>query len=62
MRGRFGSTVLVILVPILLLALIGLATGSLDIGTPELAILMVIWVVGLVWVWRPRQRKPDVTA
>ena len=53
--NRITSSVLVILVPILLLAVIGLATGSLALGTPELLLLTVIWIVGLVWVWRPRR-------
>jgi hypothetical protein len=34
-----------------LLAIIGSVGGGMDVGTPELAILMVIWVVGLSWVW-----------
>ncbi len=53
--SKLASTVLVFTVPILLLAIIGLFTGSFDIGTPEIALLSVIWIVGLIWVWRPRR-------
>ncbi|MBO0847046.1 MAG: hypothetical protein J2P22_16715 [Nocardioides sp.] len=42
---------LVITVPILLLVILAFITGSGDLGTPELAGLMLIWVVGLIWVW-----------
>jgi len=41
-----ASTVLVFTVPMLLLAIIGLFSGSLGIGTPELTLLWVIWIVG----------------
>ena len=51
-KGQFGWTVLVFLTPVLLLALLALVTGgSGDLGTPELAILTLIWVVGLSFVW-----------
>jgi hypothetical protein len=50
-KGQFSSSVLVVLVPVLLLAIIGLAGGSMDLGTPELMLLTIIWVVGLTWVW-----------
>ena len=50
-RGQLASTVLVITVPLLLLAILGLLSGSVDLGTPERTGLTVIWVVGLAWVW-----------
>jgi hypothetical protein len=51
---KLSSTVLVFTVPVLLLAIIGAAGGSFGIGTVELSLLAVIWVVGLAWVWWPR--------
>lgn len=54
-RSRLVSSVLVILVPVLLGAVLGLLTGSMGLGVADLALLVVIWVVGLVWVWRPRK-------
>jgi hypothetical protein len=57
-RGRFASSVLVITVPLLLLALIGLVTGSNgDIGTLEIGLLALVWLVGLLWVWWPGRRR-----
>src|SRR4051812_2489165 len=56
-RGRFASSVLVITVPVLLLAVLGLITGGLGVGTPELTLLMLIWVIGLLWVWWPWRRR-----
>ena len=57
-RGRFASSVLVITVPILLMALLALLTGgSGDLGTPELSLLALIWVIGLLWVWWPWRRR-----
>lgn len=51
-RGQFASSVLVMVVPLLLLALLALVSGGGgDLGTPELAGLMLIWVVGLTWIW-----------
>jgi hypothetical protein len=50
-RGQLASSVLVITVPLLLLAILGLVAGGMGLGTPELAGLMLIWVVGLTWVW-----------
>ena len=55
LAGKVTSTVLVLTVPMLLLAIIGLLGGSFAIGTPELGLLWVIWIVGLVWVWWPRR-------
>jgi uncharacterized membrane protein len=54
--SKLASTVLVFTVPLLLLAIIGMLGGGLGIGTVELALLLVIWIVGLVWVWSPRRR------
>lgn len=54
-ESRLSSTVLLFAVPVLLLAIIGVLGGSFAVGTPELALLTVIWVVGLVWIWRPRR-------
>jgi hypothetical protein len=53
---KLSSTVLVFTVPVLLLAIIGAVAGSFGIGTVELSLLVVIWVVGLAWVWWPRGR------
>jgi hypothetical protein len=53
--SKVVSTVLVFTVPQLLLAIIGVFTGSFDLGTPEILMLEVCWVVGLVWVWWPRR-------
>jgi hypothetical protein len=53
--SKLASTVLVFLVPVLLLALIGLLTGGFGIGVVELTLLSAIWVVGLTWVWWPRR-------
>ena len=55
LAGKVTSTVLVLTVPLLLLAIIGLLGGGFGIGTPELGLLLVIWIVGLVWVWWPRR-------
>lgn len=49
--SRISSSILVILAPLLLLAGVGVLSGSLDLGGTEDGALMVIWVVGLVWVW-----------
>ena len=35
----------------MLLAILGLVSGSMDLGTPELTGLTIIWIVGLTWVW-----------
>jgi hypothetical protein len=50
-KGQFASSVLVITVPLLLLAILGVVGGGMGLGTPELIGLTVIWVVGLTWVW-----------
>jgi len=42
-------------VPMLLLAIIGLFGGSFAIGTVEISLLWVIWMLGLAWVWWPRR-------
>jgi hypothetical protein len=55
LRGKVASTVLVFTVPMLLLAIIGALGGSFGIGTPEIVLLWVIWIVGLIWVWWPRR-------
>jgi Flp pilus assembly protein TadB len=57
LRSKVASTVLVFTVPILLLAIIGVLGGSLLIGIPELALIGVVWIVGLVWVWWPRRTE-----
>ena len=55
-RSKLGSTVLVFLVPILLLAILGLLIGGgSGIGSVEITLLLVIWAVGLAWVWMPRR-------
>lgn len=55
LESKMTSTILVITVPVLLLAIIGLFSGSFGIGLPELILLWVIWMVGLLWVWWPRR-------
>jgi hypothetical protein len=55
LRRRLASTVLVLAVPILLLAIVAALGGSFAIGLPEIALLWVIWIVGLSWVWWPRR-------
>jgi hypothetical protein len=55
LRSKVASTVLVFTVPMLLLAIIGALGGSFGIGTPEIVLLWVIWIVGLIWVWWPRR-------
>jgi hypothetical protein len=55
-----SSIGLVIFVPLLLLLLIGVFTGGFGVGTPELVLLNIIWVVGIVWVtvsWLVRRKK-----
>lgn len=55
--GRQVTTVgLILLVPVLILAVLGLFTGSLALGVPELVLLGVCWLAGLSYVygWRPR--------
>jgi hypothetical protein len=46
---------LVFIVPILLLAVIGMLGGSFGIGPVELTVLLVIEIVGLILVWAPRR-------
>ena len=53
--SKLASTALVILVPVLLLAIVGLFSGGAGIGVVELILLLAIWVVGLTWVWWPRR-------
>jgi hypothetical protein len=50
-KGQFASSVLVIAVPILLLAILGFVSGSMYLGTPELTGLMLIWIGALTWIW-----------
>jgi hypothetical protein len=51
MWPKLRDTVLAILIPYLLFALLGLLTGSLDLGTPELTIILLLQILGLLWVW-----------
>jgi positive regulator of sigma E activity len=54
-----SSIGLVYFVPQLLLLVVGMLTGGLGIGTPELTLLMLIYVVGIplvVWRWLARRR------
>jgi len=55
---RVVWTILVILVPLLLLALLGAMVGG-DLGTPELTLLPALvlstWIVGLLMIWWPRR-------
>ena len=53
--SKLASTVLVFMVPILLLAIIGMIGGGVGIGMVELTLLWAIWLVGLAWVWWPRR-------
>lgn len=53
--SKLASTVLVFVVPWLLLAIVGIFSGSEDVGTPEILLLEVIWAMGLAWVWWPRR-------
>ena len=53
--SKLASTVLVFIVPVLLLTIIGLFSGGFGVGVVELSLLLLIWVVGLTWVWWPRQ-------
>jgi hypothetical protein len=53
--SKLASTVLVFVGPLLLLAIVGIFSGSEDIGTPEILLLELMWAVGLVWVWWPRR-------
>lgn len=57
--SKSASTVLVVTVPMLLLAVIGLFSGSLALGTVEITLLMVIWAAGLIWVWWPGRARQD---
>ncbi len=53
--SRLASTVLVFTVPLLLMAILGLFSGSFGIGMVEIGLLWVIWAIGLIWVWWPRR-------
>ena len=53
--SKLASTVLGVIVPILLLAIIGMIGGAVGIGMVELSLLWAIWVVSLAWVWWPRR-------
>jgi hypothetical protein len=53
---KLSSTVLVLTVPVLLLAIIAAVGGSFGIGLVELSLLVAIWGIGLAWVWWPRTR------
>jgi positive regulator of sigma E activity len=57
-----SSIGLVYFVPQLLLMVVGMLTGGFGIGTPELTLLMVIYVVGIplvVWRWLARRRAAE---
>lgn len=56
-----SSVVLVLLLPIVLLIIIGVFTGSMDLGVLELAIIVVIWVVGIILVVRGWVKKGHMT-
>jgi len=43
-----------IAVSVLVLGTIGLLGGGFAVGLPELALLGLIWLTVLVWIWRPR--------
>ena len=45
--SKLASTVLVFTVPVLLLVIIGLLSGSLAFGVVEITLLWAIWLVGL---------------
>jgi hypothetical protein len=51
---RVSSTVLVMVIPVFLLGLAAAVTGG-GIGTPELLLLLIVWMAGLTWVWWPRR-------
>ena len=51
MKSKLSSTVLVILVPLLILAVLGFLLGP-ALGIPELVLLLVVWGVGLWRIWR----------
>lgn len=52
-----AATVLVIVVPLLLVLVIGLATGAVGLGSPEITFLYVVWAAGLAYVWWPRRPR-----
>ncbi|WP_151082034.1 hypothetical protein [Nocardioides cynanchi] len=50
--GQFTSSVLVIVAPLLLFAALArVSGGSGGLGTPELVLRSLIWVIGLTWIW-----------
>ena len=51
---RVSSTVLVMVIPVFLLGLAAAVTGG-GIGTPELLLLLIVWMAALTWVWWPRR-------
>ena len=53
--GKVASSVLVLTVPLLLLAIIGAFAGTFGIGLPEIALLWLVWAIGLTLVWWPRR-------
>ena len=57
LESKIGSTVLLFAVPQLLLLIIGILGGGFALGEPELALLSLIWLVGLIWIWRPRRNS-----
>jgi hypothetical protein len=55
-----SSIGLVYFVPQLLLLVVGMLTGGFGIGTPEITLLTLIYVVGIplvVWRWFARRRN-----
>lgn len=55
-RSKVASTVLLVAVSMLVLGTIGLLGGAFAIGLPELTVLGLVWLTGLVLIWRPRRR------
>jgi hypothetical protein len=55
---QFATIGLIFLLPVLALALLGLLTDSLAIGTWQRGVLLVCWTLGLLYAyaWRPRHR------
>ncbi len=52
---KVGSTVLLFAVPLLLLTVLMMLGGGVGIGTVELSLLLALWAIGLIWIWRPRR-------
>ena len=54
---KLRSSGLVIFGTLLIFTLLGLLTGSLAIGIYDIALILLVIVVGLVIVWRPRRNN-----